>query len=227
MTTTYFHFPGVRSKRGLLQQGLTRKPKRRWIRTTDSNHGYRVFPNLIKNLVVTGPNQVWVADITYIAIRSGFVYLAVILDLFARRAVGYAISRFIDTALCLEALAMAIKARKSPEGVIHHSDRGVQYASHGYVKALLDHGFRISMARKGNPYDNAAAESFMKTLKTEEVYLWEYRSLADVKNRLPYFIEDVYNHHRLHSALGYRPPAEFEKWAARNTPCPATLTASV
>ena len=208
-------------------RGLTRKPKRRWIRTTNSNHHCRVYPNLIKNLAVTGPNQVWVADITYIAIQTAFVYLAVILDLFARRAVGYAISRAIDTALCLEALSMALRLRKPPQGVIHHSDQGVQYASCDYVKVLLDHSFRISMARRGNPYDNAAAESFIKTLKTEEVYLWEYRTLADVQIRLPYFIEEVYNQKRLHSSLGYRPPAEFEEWFSKTQPCPATLTASV
>lgn len=209
------------------QRRLTRKPKRRWIRTTDSNHRCRVYPNLIRNLAVTGPNQVWVADITYIAIQTAFVYLAVILDLFARRAVGYAISRFIDTALCIEALRMALRIRKPPKGVIHHSDQGVQYAARDYVDILLAHDFRISMARRGNPYDNAAAESFIKTLKTEEVYLWEYRTLPDVQIRLPYFIEEVYNQKRLHSSLGYRPPAEFEEWFYKNQPCPATLTASV
>jgi putative transposase len=209
------------------QQRLTRKPKRRWIRTTNSNHCCRVYPNLLKNLAVTGPNQVWVADITYIAIQAAFVYLAVILDLFARKAIGYAISRFIDTALCLETLGMAIQMRKPPKGVIHHSDQGVQYASHDYVGTLLSHGFRISMARRGNPYDNAAAESFIKTLKTEEVHLWEYRTITDVHNRLPYFIEEVYNRKRLHSALGYRPPVEFEKLFYETLPCPATLISSV
>jgi putative transposase len=190
------------------QRGLTRKPRHRWVRTTDSNHSHRVYPNLVKNLLVTGPNQVWVADLTYIGLQNGFVYLAVILDLFARRAVGHALSRSIDTALCLEALRMAIAQRNPPNGIIHHSDRGVQYASQAYVDTLLQHGFRISMSRKGNPYDNATAESFIKTLKTEEVYLWEYRTLADVQNRLPYFIEEVYNRKRLHSSLGYRPPVE-------------------
>ena len=209
------------------QQGLIRKPKRRWIRTTNSDHRFRRYPNLLKNLAVTGPNQVWVADITYIALQTAFVYLAVILDLFARKAVGYAISRFIDTTLCLEALDMAIRTRKPPKGIIHHSDQGVQYASHDYVDSLLVCGFQISMARKGNPYDNAVAESFMKTLKTEEVYLWEYRTIIDVQNRLPYFIEEVYNRKRLHSALGYRPPVEFEELFYKNQPCPATLNSSV
>ncbi len=164
---------------------------------------------------------------TYIAILSGFVYLAVILDLFARRVVGYALSRNIDTTLCLEALRMALARRRPPAGIIHHSDRGVQYASRDYVEELLANGFRISMARKGNPYDNAAAESFIKTLKAEEVYLWEYRTMDDVQNRLPSFIEDVYNRKRLHSSLGYRPPVEFEEMFNNAKSCPVTLTAAV
>jgi len=209
------------------ERGLLKKPKRRWTRTTDSNHGHRIYPNLLQNLAVTGPNQAWVADITYIGIWNAFVYLAVILDLFTRRAVGYAISRNIDTALCLEALQMAIRDRRPSEGIIHHSDRGVQYASHDYVAMLLMHGFRISMARKGNPYDNATAESFIKTLKNEEVYLWEYRTLEDVQIRLPFFIQEVYNRKRLHSSLGYRPPVEFEEMFSTQNPCPTALTGTV
>jgi transposase InsO family protein len=210
------------------QRNLLRKTKRRWIKTTDSNHRRRIYPNLTANLIVTVPNQVWAADITYIGIRNGFVYLAVILDLFARRAIGYSISRNIDTVLCLAALNMAIVNRNPPKGVIHHSDRGVQYASHDYVKALLQYGFLISMSRKGNPYDNATAESFFKTLKVEEVYLWEYRTLEDVQIRLPFFIQEVYNHKRLHSSLGYRPPVEFEELFFKNhKPWPTALTQSV
>ena len=210
------------------ERGLTRKTKRRWIKTTDSRHSLRIYPNLIKNLVVTAPHQVWTADITYIGIRSGFVYLAVILDLFARRAIGYSISRNIDTALCLAALTMAINNRKPPKGIIHHSDRGVQYAAHDYVAALLQYGFLISMSRKGNPYDNATTESFFKTLKAEEVYLWEYRTLEDVQFRLPFFIQEVYNRKRLHSSLGYRPPMEFEELFFKNQkPVPTALTQSV
>lgn len=206
---------------------LTRKTKRRWIKTTDSRHTHRIYPNLIKNLVVTVPNQVWTADITYIDIRSGFIYLAVILDLFARRAIGYSISRNINTALCLAALTMAIVHRKPSTGVIHHSDRGVQYAAHEYVAALLQYGFLISMSRKGNPYDNAKAESFFKTLKVEEVYLWEYRTLEDVQIRLPFFIQEVYNCKRLHSSLGYRPPVEFEELFFKTLkPWPTALTLS-
>ena len=214
-------------QRIMKERGLQKRPKHRWIRTTDSNHGHREYPNLMQNLAVTGPNQAWAADITYIGIRSGFVYLAVILDLFARRAVGYALSRNINTALCLEALRMAIVLRNPPKGIIHHSDRGVQYASQDYVDPLLQHGFRISMSRKGNPYDNAIADSFIKTLKTEEIYLWEYRTLADCQSRLPYFIEEVYNRKRLHSSLGYRPPAEYEELFTQAQSCPVTLSAAV
>ena len=213
--------------RVMKQRGFTRKLRHRWVRTTDSNHPHRVYSNLVKSMLVTGPHQVWVADLTYIGLQSGFVYLAVILDLFARRAVGYALSRNINTALCLEALRMAIVLRNPPKGIIHHSDRGVQYASRDYVDPLRQHGFRISMSRKGNPYDNATVESFIKTLKTEEVYLWEYRTLADCQNRLPYFIEEVYNRKRLHSSLGYRPPVEFEEQFHQSKSCPVTLSAAV
>ena len=194
------------------ENGLSVRPgKRKWIRTTDSNHRYHVYPNLIKDLTVTSLNQVWVADITYIHILVCFIYLAVILDVFSRKAIGYAISREINTDLTLEALQMAIFTRNPPPGCIHHSDRGVQYASQDYVKELKFHQFQISMSRKGNPYDNAYAESFFKTLKSEEVHLWEYRTIEDVQNRIPYFIDDVYNHKRLHSAIGYRPPDEYER----------------
>lgn len=207
------------------ERELLCKPKRRYVRTTDSNHSYNVYPNLLEERTVTGINQVWIADITYIRIIYGFVYLAVILDLFSRKAIGYAVSKNIDTGLTLSALDMAIESRHPPKGVIHHSDRGVQYASNDYVGLLTQHGFHISMARKGNPYDNAAAESFMKTLKVEEVYLWEYRTLADVERRLPYFIERVYNQRRLHSSLGYRPPDEFERMHLKTqNPCLAALT---
>lgn len=147
--------------------------KRKWLCTTDSKHGYPVYPNLIKNRVVHDINQVWVADITYIHIMACFVYLAVIMDVFSRKVIGYSLSRNIDTSLTLEAIRMAIHNRNPKPGCIHHSDRGVQYASHDYVKELELYRFQISMIRKGNPYDNSYAESFIKTLKTEEVYLWE------------------------------------------------------
>ncbi len=157
----------------------------------------------------------------------GFVYLAVILDLFSRKAIGYGLSRNIDTPLSLNALNMALESRNPPPGVIHHSDQRVQYAAHHYVDTLVFRGFQISMARKGNPYDNAVVESFLKTLKTEEVYLWEYQTLADVEKRVPYFIEQVYNQKRLHSALHYRPPDEFERMFLSNNlqnPCLTALT---
>lgn len=210
------------------ERALLCKPKRRYVRTTDSNHSFQIYPNLLEERTVTDINQVWVADITYIRIIHAFVYLAVILDLFSRKVIGYAVSKNIDTGLTISALHMAINNRNTPQGLIHHSDRGVQYASHEYVNLLQQNGLRISMSRKGNPYDNATAESFMKTLKAEEVYLWEYRTLADVEKRLPYFIEHVYNRKRLHSSIGYMPPDEFEtlllKKPKPSKPCLAALT---
>jgi transposase InsO family protein len=197
-------------QRIMREKGLFAKKTQRFVKTTDSNHSYPVYPNLIKDLNVTDVNQVWVADITYIRIVAAFVYLAVILDLYSRKAIGYAISRSIDTDLSLAALQMAIETRNPRAGLIHHSDQGVQYAAHNYVDVLKSHEINISMSRKGNPYDNAFAESFMKTIKTEEVYLWEYRTLDDVQRRIAYFIEDVYNQKRLHASLDYMPPNEFE-----------------
>ncbi len=184
--------------------------KRKWVKTTDSNHRYPIYPNLVKDFILTGINQIWVVDITYIRILLGFVYLAVILDAFSRKALGYCISKSLDTELALQALRMAIQRRIPQRGVIHHSDQGVQYASKDYTDELLKYGFKISMSRKGNPYDNAKAESFMKTLKQEEVYLWDYSTFEDTQKRIPYFIDAVYNQKRLHSSLDYLPPNEFE-----------------
>ena len=200
-----------RVARLMREQSLQCQVKRRWVKTTDSDHGYRIYPNLIKELKITGRNQVWVADITYIRIMTGFLYLAVVLDLFSRKVIGWAFSEHIDAQLTLTALRMALEDRGSVQGCIHHSDRGVQYACHAYVDELEAAKIRISMARKGNPYDNAAAESFMKTLKCEEVYLWDYHNVEDVKRRIPYFLQEVYNQKRLHSALGYVTPEEFEQ----------------
>jgi transposase InsO family protein len=185
--------------------------RRSFVRTTNSNHGLRVYPNLAKDLKLTGLNQLWVADITYIRLLHEFVYLAVILDAYSRRVIGWALSRTLEADLAVEALRMAIRRGRVEPGLVHHSDRGVQYASLAYIELLDEHKIKPSMSRRGNPYDNAKAESFMKTLKYEEVHRSEYRDLADARRQIGRFIESVYNQKRLHSALGYLPPAEFEQ----------------
>ncbi len=201
---------GKRIRRVMRKHNLSMQVKRRFIKTTDSDHEHPVYPNLLKGREVTDINQVWVADITYIRILTGFVYLAVILDIFSRRVVGWALSKRINHKLTVSALRMAIQARNPATDIIHHSDRGVQYACQDYVEVLKEHQFEISMSAVGNPYDNAFAESFIKTLKKEEVYLWEYESFTDVVERIPQFIEIVYNRKRVHSGIQYLPPVEFE-----------------
>ena len=184
--------------------------KRKFVVTTNSNHGLHVYPNLAADMVLTGANQLWRADITYVRLREEFVYLAVILDAWSRRVVGWALDRHMEDELTLTALGMAIRQRGAPAGLVHHSDRGSQYASHDYTDLLKVNGIAISMSRKANPWDNAQCESFMKTLKYEEVLRNEYRDLAEARASIVAFIEKVYNQKRLHSALGYLPPVEFE-----------------
>jgi transposase InsO family protein len=185
--------------------------RRKFVVTTDSHHNLRVYPNLAGTMELTGIDQRWRADITYIRLETEFIYLAVVLDAYSRRVVGWALDRNLEDDLAIAALKMAFRRRHPAEGLTHHSDRGVQYASNDYTGLLKDRGIRISMSRSGNPYDNAACESFMKTLKYEEVYRQEYRDLADARASIEQFIEKIYNGKRLHSALGYRPPAEFER----------------
>ena len=205
--------------------GIQGRIKRKYITTTNSKHNNKIYSNLIKDKEITGINQVWCADITYIRILNGFVYLAAIIDIYSRKIVGYAIGKTLSPKLAIAALSMAIATRKT-DNLIHHSDQGIQYTCKDYIKILKDNGIRISMSGKGSPYDNAFAESFFKTLKQEEVYLWEYETFSDVIERIPYFIEDVYNRKRLHSSLGYRPPCEFEEMLLlTHNPCQNTLIA--
>jgi transposase InsO family protein len=186
---------------------------RAFVVTTDSNHEFEVYLNLASRMKLTGMNQLWIADITYIRLKQEFVYLAVILDAFSRKVVGWALDRTLASRLPMAALEQAIAQRQPPPGLVHHSDRGVQYASGDYVRILRKNQMIPSMSRPANPYDNASCESFMKTLKREEIYANDYRDLDHLRGNIEAFIEQYYNRCRLHSALGYRPPEEFEREA--------------
>jgi len=206
-----------RVQRLMRERSLLCQIKRRWVKTTDSCHGLRKFPNLTKGLAVTALNQVWHSDITYIRLPRGFCYLATVLDAFSRKVVGWSMSLSIDATLALAALKMAISSRRPPPGWIHHSDQGVQYACKGYVQAVEAAKGQLSMSSKASPYDNAKAESFFATLKKEEVYLEDYLTFGQAKERVGRYIDNIYNRRRLHSMLGYATPEEFE----------ATMTAAV
>ena len=196
------------------------------VMTTDSGHNLRVYPNLASKMELTRLDQLWIADITYIRLEREFIYLAVVLDAYSRRVIGWALDRHLEDDLPIAALTMAFGRRRPTEGLTHHSDRGVQYASTDYTGLLKQHGVCISMSRKGNPYDNATCESFMKTLKYEEVYRQEYRDLADAWASIERFLEKVYNGKRLHSSLGYRPPVEFERSLSVTTASSPTILAT-
>ena len=211
--TKQLHRQGIKANhkrvlRLMREDNLLCLRKRRFVATTDSDHGLPVYPNLAADMDITAPDQLWVSDLTYVRLGHEFVYLAVVLDACSRLCLGWSLGRRLDAALATTALRIALTRRK-PQ--VHHSDRGVQYASGEYTSLLKASGVAISMSRKGNPYDNAKAESFMKTLKYEQVYLSEYENLADARRQIGHFLEDVYNQKRLHSSLGYLPPAEFEQ----------------
>ena len=186
---------------------------RKFVRTTDSQHPFEVFLNLAKRMELTATNQLWVADLTYIRLQQEFVYMAVVLDAFSRRVVGWALNRSLRSTVAVDALQQAIENRNPLPGLVHHSDRGVQYASHDYTELLRRHGATCSMSRAGNPYDNARCESFLKTLKQEEIYCREYKDLDDLRHHSSAFIDEYYNRQRLHSALSYLSPEAFEATA--------------
>jgi len=203
-----------RVQRLMREDNLLCVRKRKFVVTTDSAHRLKVYPNLAGSMMLTGVDQLWVADITYIRLKEEFVYLAVILDAYSRRVIGWHLSDGLDDSLTQTALRMALGQRVVRPGLVHHSDRGVQYASGDYTDLLKANGIDISMSRKASPWENAACESFMKTLKCEEVYRSEYRNWTDARARIGEFLEKVYNEKRLHSALDYRSPVQFESTLA-------------
>jgi putative transposase len=198
--------------------------KRAFVVTTDSEHELEVYLNLASRMKLTGINQLWVADITYIRLKTEFVYLAVILDRFSRKVVGWALDRTLAARLARTALEKAIAERQPPPGVVHHSDRGLQYAAREYVAVLRHHQMIPSMSRPANPYDNASCESFMRTLKREEIYANDYQDLEHLRTNVEAFIEQYYNRCRLHSALGYKPPEEFEQGLIPTKVAAATMS---
>jgi transposase InsO family protein len=211
-----------RVERLMQTDNLLAVQRRAYVVTTDSKHDFEVYLNLASRLKLTGINQLWVADITYIRLQKEFVYLAVILDAFSRKVVGWALDRTLAASLPKAALEMAIADRQPGPGLVHHSDRGVQYAAAEYQAVLMQHGIVPSMSRPANPYDNASCESFMKTLKQEEIYLNQYRDLEHLRSQVADFMEQYYNRRRLHSSLAYLPPEEFEQ-----TLSPTSKTAAV
>ncbi len=200
-----------RVARMMAEDNLLAVRRRKYIVTTESEHDLPVFRNLAATLTLTGINQLWVADLTYIRLHEQFLYLAVVLDAFSRRVVGWALDESLDASLVIAALRKAIAERKPGSGLVHHSDRGTQYASREYIAVLEEHGIEPSMSRAGRPYDNAMCESFIKTLKREEIYTRQYRDRTDLELHIAGFLEQYYNRRRLHSALGYRSPESFER----------------
>jgi putative transposase len=200
--------------RWMREDNLLAIRQRRFVITTDSQHDLEVYLNLAKRMKLTAANQLWIADLTYIRLHSEFVYLAVVLDAWSRRVVGWALDRSLGARLAVTALERAIASRHPGPGVVHHSDRGIQYASHDYASLLDQHAMTPSMSRPENPYDNATCESFIKTLKQEEIYCRDYRDLEDLEMHVEQFLDRYYNRQRLHSALGYRTPVEFEEQRA-------------
>jgi transposase InsO family protein len=200
-----------RVARLMREDNLLAIQRRKYVITTDSEHDLEVYVNLGRRMKLTGANQLWIADLTYIRLKHEFVYLSVILDAWSRRVIGWALDRSLASRLAITALERAINERQPPPGVVHHSDQGVQYACHDYVSILKTRKMTPSMSRPANPYDNATCESFMRTLKREEIHCREYRDMEDLDSHLAEFLDRYYNHERLHSALGYRTPAEFEQ----------------
>ena len=221
-----FQVNGKRVLRLLREDNLLSLRQRKFVVPTQSQPGLEIYLNLARRMKLTGIDQLWVADITYIRLRMEFVYLAVMLDSYSRKAIGWALDRSLTTALILTALQQALRERQPPPGLVHHSDRGLQYASADYVEVLHQHGMLLSMSRAGNPYDNATCESWIKTLKVEEIYGNQYQDLEDLRSHLREFIDQYYNRDRLHSALGYCSPEKFEQQLAETPPSGAAARVS-